>query len=193
MPRLVDPVLAPGSLARLTQPVLHDGELRLRPWQPADAPAVAAAYDDPAIRQWHARSMAGDEARAWVKQWPGRWRSETGAGWAVVGEQGSLLGQISLRAFDLPEGAAEISYWVLPEARGCRVASRALQMLTDWAFGTLGLHRIVVKHSTGNAASCRVAERAGYPLEGTERSSALHADGWHDMHLHARVTPTASE
>jgi len=136
--------------------------------------------------------MVGDEARAWVGQWPRRWRSETGAGWAVANDKSDVLGQISLRAFDLGEGAGEISYWVLPEARGRRVASRALEMVTDWAFGTLGLHRIVVKHSTRNQASCRVAERAGYPLEGTERSAALHADGWHDMHLHARVTPTAS-
>ena len=137
--------------------------------------------------------MIGDEARAWVEQWPGRWRSETGAGWAVVGaDDDDLLGQISLRAFDLGEGAGEISYWVLPAAGGRRVASRALDVLTAWAFETLGLHRIVVKHSTGNPASCRVAERAGYQLEGTERSAALHADGWHDMHLHARIATTPS-
>jgi hypothetical protein len=25
------------------------------------------------------------------------------------------------------------------------------------------------------------------PLESTKRSQALHADGWHDMHLHVRL------
>ena len=34
----------------------------------------------------------------------------------------------------------------------------------------------------------RVATRAGFRLEGTKRGDALHADGWHDMHLHARVS-----
>ena len=29
--------------------------------------------------------------------------------------------------------------------------------------------------------------RAGFRAEGTKRSGARHADGWHDMHLHARV------
>lgn len=53
--------------------------------------------------------------------------------------------------------------------------------------GVLGLHRIEVDHSTRNTASCRVAERAGYRVEGTKRSQALHADGWHDMHQHARI------
>jgi hypothetical protein len=28
---------------------------------------------------------------------------------------------------------------------------------------------------------------AGYRLEGIKRSEALHGDGWHDMHLHARL------
>ena len=42
-------------------------------------------------------------------------------------------------------------------------------------------------HSTANAASCRVAEKAGFAPEGVLRQSVRHLDGWHDMHLHARV------
>jgi RimJ/RimL family protein N-acetyltransferase len=38
-----------------------------------------------------------------------------------------------------------------------------------------------------NEISCRVAVRVGFPLEGTMRSALLHDDGWHDMHVHARV------
>jgi RimJ/RimL family protein N-acetyltransferase len=38
-----------------------------------------------------------------------------------------------------------------------------------------------------NPASCRVAHHAGYPFEGIKRREALHTDGWHDMHLHARL------
>jgi ribosomal-protein-alanine N-acetyltransferase len=59
--------------------------------------------------------------------------------------------------------------------------------MAAWAFGTLGLHRIEANHSTANPASCRVAERAGFAAEGVKRGEALHADGWHDMHLHARL------
>jgi RimJ/RimL family protein N-acetyltransferase len=38
-----------------------------------------------------------------------------------------------------------------------------------------------------NVASCRVALYAGFAAEGTKRGEARHADGWHDMHLHARL------
>ena len=36
-------------------------------------------------------------------------------------------------------------------------------------------------------ACCRVAEKAGFALEGTQRGSCLLATGYVDEHLHARV------
>ena len=168
MPRLVDPALGPGSLARLPQPVLDLDDFVLRPWRASDAPAVAAAYSDPGIQRWHARSMTEDEARAWIGSWPGRWSQETGAGWAAASGSG-LLGQISLRQLSVADGAGEVSYWVVPAARGHRVATRALRALSAWAFGQLRLHRMELSHSMLNPASCRVAGNSGYRLEGTRR------------------------
>ncbi|MEU3458210.1 GNAT family N-acetyltransferase [Micromonospora sp. NPDC006766] len=186
MPLLTTPALPPGALAHRPQPDIDADGLRLRPWQPADRPAVLAAYADPAIQRWHCRTMTNDEARQWIDSWPLRWRQETGAGWAVTNQSG-VLGQISLRRIDLTEAQAEVSYWVLPAARGRRVAPRALAALTDWSVRQLGLHRVWLRHSTANPASCRVAERAGLAAEGTNRSAGRHADGWHDMHVHARL------
>jgi RimJ/RimL family protein N-acetyltransferase len=170
------------------QPEIAGDGVLLRPWSPDDIEAVLAGYADPGIQRWHARSMDAGEARAWIDSWPGRWRAETGAGWAIT-EGGRPAGQISLRRIYLEEGLAEVSYWVLPAARGRQIAPRALGALTGWGLGQLGLHRIEVEHSTANPASCRVAERAGFALEGTRRSQAWHADGFHDMHLHAKIQP----
>jgi ribosomal-protein-alanine N-acetyltransferase len=184
VPELVSPAVAPGSLARLPQPVLELDDFVLRPWRASDAPAVAEAYSEPSIQQWHARSMTEDEARLWIGSWPDRWNQESGGGWAIASASG-LLGQISLRRLSLTDGLGEVSYWVVPAARGHRVATRALCALSAWVFGQLSLHRVELTHSTMNWASCRVATNAGYRLEGTKRREALHADGWHDMHLHA--------
>ena len=68
--------------------------------------------------------------------------------------------------------------------RGRGVAPRALGAVADWGIANLGLHRLELEHSTLNEPSCRVAEKAGFQLEGTRRSVALHDDGWHDMHVH---------
>ncbi|TMR96328.1 GNAT family N-acetyltransferase [Nonomuraea basaltis] len=186
MPRLVPPVLPPGSLSRLAQPVLHEGGLTLRPWAAEDLPAVVAAYSDPAIMQWHARSMTEPEAQEWIEHWPQRWARESGAGWAVE-LHGRVSGQISMRHIVLDEGLVELSYWILPEARGQGAAPAALGALTRWMFEGLGVARAELCHSTRNQASCRVAVKSGYLPEGTALRQALHPDGWHDMHQHARL------
>ncbi|WP_436526499.1 GNAT family N-acetyltransferase [Actinoplanes sp. HUAS TT8] len=186
MPSLVTPALTAGTLAASEQPEIHGEGILLRPWQETDRSAVVAAHADPAIQRWHCKTMTDDEAVEWITGWSRQWQDESGASWAIV--DGTVAGQIGLRRIDLAEGMAAISYWVLPEFRGRRVAPRALAALSSWAFGRLGLHRLELSHSTANSASCRVAERVGYRAEGVKRSEARHADGWHDMHLHARLT-----
>ena len=186
MPLLVEPHLPAGSINRRPQPTLDLGDLVVRPWSSADVDAVVEAYADTAIQQWHARTMTPAEADRWIARWTSEWSAETGASWAVAAGH-VVLGQVGLRLIDLAEGNAHISYWVRPEARGRGHAPRALAALTAWSLGELGLHRLELNHATGNEASCRVATKAGYAVEGTKRSQGLHADGWHDMHMHARL------
>ncbi|MCP3805268.1 GNAT family N-acetyltransferase [Allokutzneria sp. A3M-2-11 16] len=191
MPKLVSPVCAPGSLANSPQPAIPLASLTLRPWRTEDRPTLLTAFAEPDIQLWHRLSLESvAEAEEWVTSWVLRWAAEEAASWAItLGAQ--VLGQVGLRGVDLAEGYAELSYWVLPEARGQGVAARATEALADWAFDVVGLHRLEIGHSVRNTASCAVARRLGFPLEGTKKSAYLHADGWHDAHLHARVKPAA--
>ncbi|MFE6892635.1 GNAT family N-acetyltransferase [Streptomyces sp. NPDC057694] len=190
MPYLMQPAIAPGTLSRTPQPTLRtaDGDLVLRPFEPEDAAAIHAAFQDPVLQHWHIRTMdSADEAGEWLESVRAGWHKETCAQWLVVrAADGEPLGRMALRSLNLEDGVAEVGYWVMAGARGLGVAPRALTAMTDWALAA-GFHRIDLEHSTGNEPSCRVAEKAGYPLEGTRRSSALHADGWHDMHVHVRI------
>jgi len=188
MPALMPPVVPEGGLRGHRQPVLAVDGLVLRPWEDADVVALVSAYGDPDIQRWHVRSMSEAEALDWVRTWPRQWAEESGAGWAVV-EDGTVVGRVGFGALDLPAGAGKVAYWVVPAARGHGIAARALTAATDWMFEVAGFHRMALLHSTRNDASCRVAARAGYSLEGTARSAGWHADGWHDMHVHARVNP----
>ena len=186
MPDLVPHVLPVGALSGRPQPVLTVGDLCLRPWEAGDAPALVVAYADPAVQHWNGASMDDAEARSYAQEWAEHWRAERRAGWAVV-RGDALVGRITLRGIDHEQGSAEVTYWVVASARGTGVAPAALGALCGWAFGTAGLHRLELQHSTRNPASCRVAEKAGFALEGTRVRSLLHDDGWHDMHLHGRV------
>ncbi|MGW2023079.1 GNAT family N-acetyltransferase [Streptomyces decoyicus] len=88
---------------------------------------------------------------------------------------------------NLVHGLAECAYWVLPNARGVDVAPRGVATVTAWALDEAGFRRLEVAHSVSNEASCRVAIKSGFVLEGTLRSARLQRDGRHDTHLHARV------
>lgn len=188
MPVLTTPTVPAGTLSGGPQPTLGStGGLVLRPWHPDDVPILVAAYADPPITRWHARTMTTDEAADWVRERHDGWQAESRADWAVV-RADRVVGRVGLRVLDLAEGEADVAYWVLPDARGTGVASQSVEALARWAFEDVGLARLTLHHSTGNEASCAVARRCGFTLEGTARSAAVHADGRHDMHVHARLT-----
>jgi len=194
MPRLIRPAHPAGSLRSLGQPCLDvDNRVALRPWRESDAEAVKTAFDCPDIQRWHVRRMdSRDEALAWVADWETCWGNERDASWAITHED-QPIGQVGLRTISLFEGSAQLSYWVLPDARGTGVAACAALTLTQWAFDVVGLHRLFLQHSTANLASCRVAAKLGFRVEGTLRSALLHTDGWHDVHTHARLRTDGSE
>ena len=197
MPKTVSPCVPAGRMAAIDQPVIAArGGLRLRPWHETDAKVLFDAHTDAGIRHWHGRTFESvDEAAEHIAAGHVCWSDEKGANWAVVrrddptddAARGAIVARIGLSFIDLAGGVAEISYWVLPAERGAGVALAATAALTEWSFEAVGLHRLEIMHSTENAPSCVVAERAGFTAEGTLRSYQLHDDGWHDMHLHSRL------
>ena len=188
MAELAPYTITPGTLAGTPQPTfsLPDGA-QLRPWSDGDAPAVQAAYTDPDIQRWHVRAIDSlDEARATIAKWRSGWKQERRLEWAVAGDDGTVLGRVALKDLTLFDGVAEVAYWTAPAARGRGTAPRATRAMSGWAF-EVGFRRLELEHSTSNPASCRVAEKAGFALEGTRYQAALHADGHHDMHVHVRL------
>ncbi|WP_091610345.1 GNAT family N-acetyltransferase [Micromonospora mirobrigensis] len=160
--------------------------LSLRPWRVTDTPGVLTALTDPATARWNPQAVT-DEAGAaeWLRR---RMDADDGAISLAVTDtaDGALLGAVSLHHIHGED--AQVGYWTTAAARGRRVATRAVTVLTGWGFDRLGLHRIELCHAVPNVASCRVAERAGYAAEGVLRQSHRYGDGRrYDEHLHARL------
>lgn len=166
--------------------------ITLRPWRPDDAPAALDALNDPAIALWNPGPVSDlDAAARWIAR-RADWSGGDHASLAVAdAEGGALLGSVSLhRIYD---GGASIGYWTVAAARGQGVASTAVTAMSDWAFEELGLHRIELCHAVANPASCRVAQHAAYPLEGTLRESFRYGDGRrYDEHIHGRLATDRS-
>ena len=107
-----------------------------------------------------------------VDKWSHRCRS----GWRAA-----------LRGVDRAVGQSEVSYWTSPSARGRGVASDAVRRVASWALDTVGFWRLEIRRSVANPASCRVAVLGGFVEEAQLARQHLHADGWHDVHVHSRL------
>lgn len=95
-----------------------------------------------------------------------------------------------LRHGPAEDGVAEIGMWIAGDRAGQGLGTHALETLTAWGFSEWPWLRLVWKCDSRNAASRRVAEKAGYTLEGLTRSDAVAVDGSRrDTSWYARLKP----
>ncbi|MGP2442524.1 GNAT family N-acetyltransferase [Streptomyces sp. JW3] len=175
--------------------------LRLASWDPdsdADAETWLRGLLDPDFRRWNTPLTLVTDLAGVREALRGRARHEADGGsvsFRVTDEAtGATLGHVGVNEINRPLRTARVGYWVLPEARGRGVATRALLLATEYAFTALRLHRMELGHGIGHGASCRVAERCGFRAEGVLRDAMFEAerhDAFRDVHLHARLATDA--
>ena len=80
-----------------------------------------------------------------------------------------MLGSIGVR-FSESGDVGEIGYWLRADARGRGAITRALRVVSAWAFGRGPVARLQLRADVENVPSRRAAEKAGYQLEGVLRN-----------------------
>jgi RimJ/RimL family protein N-acetyltransferase len=162
----------------MTQPAINAGEITLRPFTAGDIPWVYAVSLDPAVQKYVQIPLPYRVAdaeyfvrRMAIEAWERRERAE----FVIVADGGDRLGRVSLGLDG--NGAAQVGYWMDPAARGRGVATRGLRELCRWGFGELGLGLIEWRAEVGTWASRRVAEKAGFTVEGVLRRRLVHRGG----------------
>lgn len=144
--------------------------IRVREWRDSDAAAIAPILEDPEVVKWSHIVELGPQR--WVAE---QRQARRGPSMAVCGlDDDEVLGKVALRlpgkaspatscdairSADHPVG--ELSYWVLPHARGRGVATAAATVMLDVARGIGGVRSVVLDIEIDNLASIRVAERVG--------------------------------
>ena len=160
---------------------LTDGVVTLRPWgEEGDAAAITAACNDEAVARFLdqiPQPYTETDAEAYITQCRSGWADGSTTTFAITdAETGEPVGSIGVHwASGLDEGAAEVGYWVAQHARGRGVCTRALRLVARWVLEEAELARLQLRADPENAASCRVAEKAGFTREGTMRSSRYNA------------------
>ncbi|WP_085523652.1 GNAT family N-acetyltransferase [Tuberibacillus sp. Marseille-P3662] len=108
-------------------------------------------------------------------------------------EGGQFIGSAGLSHphWDLPKFM--IGYWLNSYEKGQGYMTEAVQGLTDFAFHHVGAKRLEMLIAVDNRKSQKVAERAGYTLEGVLKNEDRLMDGrLADSYLYAK-TPDKME
>ena len=126
-------------------------------------------------------------ARSWYERYERRRADGEGEAFAIAGDDGAFLGLALAPTIDEEAAEAELGYIVAAHSRGRGVASGALELLTRWAFDERGVQRAYLMIDVDNPASKRVAERAGYRLEGVMRSTYVKQGRRADTELWSRL------
>lgn len=166
--------------------VLTAPGLRLSPPTLDDVGAVVRACRDPEVSAWTTvpAPYGPEHAVGFVEHWvePG-WATGRTLTWALRPDgDPELAGLVGLDR--IADGGAEVGYWTAPWARRRGLMTRAVGLVLDAAFDPAGLDlvRVVWSAYVGNWPSRRVAWRAGFRLEGTERlggvQRAVRRDHW---------------
>jgi RimJ/RimL family protein N-acetyltransferase len=157
-----------GRMVRtMAHPPRSDGVVTLRAWSEADADELAACLDgDEEIGRW-LDQIPQPYARADALAYVGGVDEDAFA--VTDAATGRVLGSIRLR-WSEPHDVAEVGYWLRSDARGRGAATRALLLVTRLALDG-GAARVQLRAATDNVASRRVAENAGFSLDGVLRSA----------------------
>ena len=150
------------------QPELATPRLILRPFRLDDAAAVeqlAGAWSiaDTTLNIPH--PYPAGAGTTWIASHAERWEAGTNAVFAMQEKSSDkVVGALSLHIMR-EESVAELGYWVAVSRWGRGYCTEAAAEMLKFAFGDLGLKRVIARHMTRNGASGRVMQKIGMQLE----------------------------
>ena len=155
----------------MTVPILTTPRLILRGHTLGDFASYAAERSDPVVMKYLGKGDLLSEEDAWFKftSIPGHWVLTGYGTWAVEERAtGARVGSVGFsdkkRPVEHPaSGAPEMGWSLGASAHGRGYATEAVGAALEWGRGFFGAGaRTVCVISTDNAASLRVAEKAGF-------------------------------
>jgi len=171
--------------------VLRTDRLLLRPFTAEDVEDTRLACSDELTQRWLPlpQPYSTEHAASWCTDVSHRLRtSGDGVHFAVTDvESGRLLGTVGLKKTNWPARVSEVGYWSAPWARGRGVMTEATRTLGEWLLGEQGFQRLQLFAATGNTASQRVAEKAGFHKEGVLRNAGHVHGGRVDLFVFSLV------
>ncbi|MEC4726005.1 GNAT family N-acetyltransferase [Shewanella sp. D64] len=174
---------------------LYTQRLRLRTLKREDVQDFLRVHHDPIVNQF----VRVPESEAVIlEQFEHKlspWAYESGDWLTLTIEEISsnrFIGFTGLYCSNLVLGHAEVGYMLAVEGQGKGYATESLKAVIDWACLSCNVHKFIGTCSTGNLASVRVLEKAGFKLEGVLRHNFKIDERWIDDNVYGLLSEERS-
>lgn len=173
----------PGLLMiDMPMPILTP-RLIIRPAMPGDGTDIHAAkvetWDDLSVwMPWAKAIGTAEETESSCREAWGRFLlREDFRMVAIDRATHEFAAMTGLHRFDAAVRRMEIGYWTRKACQGRGIATEMTIALAHYAFRALSARAVAICHASGNDASRRVIERAGFHYEGCLRNATALPDG----------------
>lgn len=175
----------------------RSARLELRPFTPADAPALWEYWRLESTTLWLGRLFDTPEALEARK-------SATGSTLVVTLPNGEIIGDVSVDVRDAWAQAeaterardqlASLGWVLSPHHQGRGYGREAVAAVIDLVLGPCGIRRVEAGCFAENEPSWRLMERLGMRREAHSIKESLHRDlGWRDGYLYALLAEEWAE
>jgi RimJ/RimL family protein N-acetyltransferase len=170
-PRLHIRAAKPGDGAAFNEAVLSS-LVDLSPWLGWVTPAPTLEDSEQSCRLAYARFLLNEDLMVFFYE----------------KSSGVLIGGSGLHGADWGNRKFEVGYWGRSSHKGRGLMTEGVCALADYALSKLGAHRVFLTCDDSNVRSWRLAERAGFLLEGTMINERLNLQGLlRNTRLYART------
>ncbi len=167
-------------------PQLQGRRVRLRGPCIDDADALFALFSDVQVmRYWSRAPMTlRSEAEGLIAEILENFEQRTLLNWVVARRtDDAVIGTCTLFHFEPRHRRAEVGYSLRSDHWGRGLAGEAAALAMDWAFRTLGLHRIEADIDPRNTGSRKLLAKLGFASEGFLRERYFIDDEVSDTEL----------
>ena len=168
-------------------PTIKGKNFILREITEADLPNIYAGLSHPEVITYYGISFDRPEATKEQMRW---FANPQQHWWAICSPDNTVFyGAGGLNNLAPEHKKAEIGLWLLPEFWGRGIMTQAMELICDYGFNTLQLHRIEGFVETNNQKCKKAMARSGFQHEGTMVDCEMKNGKFISVDIYALLNP----
>ena len=159
---------------------------KLRGWKTGDAESLQKHADNTHISDFLLDRFPSPYTLADANNWIEMMKDQHPVLNFAIEIEGHVAGVIGLEpGADVYRKTSLLGYWVSEDYWGRGIATKAVKLISNYAFADLDMIRIQAGVLSNNPKSMRVLEKAGFVKEGIMKNAIIKKDVILDEHLYA--------